>query len=103
MQFVIMADAKKTEADAVVAPAPKKSKSKWILFAVIGVAGAGRWRRGRLFMLKKPPAAEGTEAAAPAKKKADPLRRRCFTSSTNRSPSSWQPSSRMPICRPKCN
>jgi flagellar basal body-associated protein FliL len=67
-----MADAKKTEADAVVAP-PKKSKTKWILFAVIGLAGAWRWRRGRVFHAEEAPAAEGAEAAAaPAKKKADP-------------------------------
>ncbi|MBI5109139.1 MAG: flagellar basal body-associated FliL family protein [Rhodocyclales bacterium] len=66
-----MADAKKTEADAVVAP-PKKSRSKWILFAVIGVlllAGGGA---AAFFLLKKPPQAEGAEAAAPAKKKVDP-------------------------------
>lgn len=67
-----MADAKKTEADAVVAP-PKKSKSKWILFAAIGflvLAGGGA---AAFFMLKKPPPADGAEAAAaPAKKKADP-------------------------------
>lgn len=67
-----MADAKKSEADAVVAPAPKKGKGKWILFAVIGVLVLGGGGAAAYFMLKKPPAAEGTEAAAPAKKKADP-------------------------------
>jgi flagellar FliL protein len=68
-----MADAKKTEADAVVAPPPKKSKAKWIVFGAIGflvLAGGGT---AAFFMLKKPPPAEAAEAAAaPAKKKADP-------------------------------
>jgi len=66
-----MADAKKTEADAVVAP-PKKAKSKWILFAVIGVLVLAGGGAAAFFLLKKPPQAEGTEAAAPAKKKVDP-------------------------------
>ncbi len=66
-----MADAKKTEADAVVAP-PKKAKSKWILFAVIGVLVLAGGGAAAFFLLKKPPQAEGTEAAAPAKKKIDP-------------------------------
>lgn len=67
-----MADAKKTEAEAVVAP-PKKAKSKWILFAVIGVLVLGGGGAAAYFMLKKPPHAEGAEAAAaPAKKKVDP-------------------------------
>lgn len=63
-----MADAKKNEADAVVAP-PKKSKTKWILFAVIGVLVLGGGGAAAFFMLKKPHA-EGTEAVA--KKKAEP-------------------------------
>ncbi len=66
-----MADAKKTEADAVVAP-PKKAKSKWILFAVIGVLVLAGGGAAAFFLLKKPPQAEGTEAAAPATKKVDP-------------------------------
>ena len=67
-----MADAKKTEADAVVAP-PKKSKIKWILFAAIGLLLLGGGGAAAFFMLKKPPAAEGPETAAPpANKKLDP-------------------------------
>ncbi|MBI5900939.1 MAG: flagellar basal body-associated FliL family protein [Rhodocyclales bacterium] len=64
-----MADAKKTEADAVVA-APKKNKTKWILIAVIALLALGGGGAAAFFMLKKPPA-EGAEAAA-AKKKAEP-------------------------------
>jgi flagellar FliL protein len=66
-----MADAKKTEAEAVVAP-PKKAKSKWILFAAIGVLVLAGGGTAAFFLLKKPPQAEGTEAAAPVKKKVDP-------------------------------
>jgi flagellar FliL protein len=64
-----MADAKKTEADAVVA-APKKSKTKWILIGVIALLVLGGGGAAAFFMLKKPPA-EGTEATV-AKKKAEP-------------------------------
>lgn len=64
-----MADAKKTEADAVVA-APKKSKTKWILIAVIALLVLGGGGAAAFFMLKKPPA-DGPEAVA-AKKKAEP-------------------------------
>lgn len=68
-----MAEAKKTEADAVVAPPPKKGKGKWILFAVIAVLVLAGGGAAAFFMLKKPPQAEGAEAtAAPAKKKVDP-------------------------------
>ncbi len=68
-----MADAKKTEADAVVAPPPKKSMTKWIVFGAIGVVILAGGGTAAYFMLKKPAAAEGAEAAAaPAKKKADP-------------------------------
>ncbi len=68
-----MADAKKTEADAVVAPPPKKSMLKWIVFAAIGVLVLAGGGTAAFFMLKKPAPAEGAEAAAaPAKKKVDP-------------------------------
>lgn len=68
-----MADAKKTEAEAVVA-APKPRKTKWILFAAIGVLvlalGGGV---AAFFLMKKPAGAEGAEhAEAPKKKKVDP-------------------------------
>ncbi len=65
-----MADAKKTEADAVVA-APKKSKTKWILIAVIALLVLGGGGAAAFFMLKKPHA-EGAEATA-AKKKSEPV------------------------------
>ena len=66
-----MADAKKTEADAVVAP-PKKSKTKWLVFAAIGILVLAGGGAAAFFLMKKPAPAEGAEAAAPAKKKVDP-------------------------------
>lgn len=62
-----MAEAKKSEADAVVAP-PKKNKMKWIIVAVAAVLVLGGGGAAAFFMLKKPPA-EGPEAAEAAKAK----------------------------------
>jgi flagellar FliL protein len=70
-----MADAKKTEAEAVTA-APKK-KGKWLLFLIIGIVGLGLGGGGAFLLLKKSAPAESADSGdapareAPKKKKVD--------------------------------